>query len=369
MIQIPISMKRSHALLLLACAFIAGCASKPKVSKIQYLDDAPPEFKQVGGEATTNDIALFLAGKPVRRGAILSRLQLTTDYQVHQREMRAVWRQLASRRISAMNTWSGQNLPSPGVVHYPFGGPDLLHVRGMFPDAPNYVLLGLEAVGEVPPLESLPLEEVLGALPAYREATKTQLRVGYFITKDMRSDLERSALRGVTPILLGTIALSDGVVTGVSQMSGGGKPGVEVNFRDSRGGAHRATYISGDLSNSGFNSAYESWVASQGRGVTYFKAASYLMHDDRFSKVRNFYLANSNAILQDDSGIPFRYLSQGNWSIRYFGNYDAPIELFAKHAQADLRAAYAANPRTPIPFGSGYHYDSWNANLILATKR
>lgn len=362
-------MKRSRVLLLLFCALIAGCASKPKVSKVEYLSDPPPEFKEVGGEATANDIALFLAGKPVRRGAILSRMQLTTDYQVHQREMRSVWNRLASRRVAAMNEWAGANLPSPGVVHYPFGGPDLLHVRGMFPDAPNYVLLGLEGVGEVPPLESLPMEEVLGALPAYREATKTQLRVGYFITKDMRSDLERSALRGVTPILLGSIALSDGVVTGVNSTSAGGNPGIELTFRDSRGGAHRATYISGDLSNSGFNSGYQSWLSSQGRGATYFKAASYLMHDDRFSKVRDFYLANSNAILQDDSGIPFRYLDQNQWNIRYFGNYDAPIELFAKHAQADLRAAYAANPKTPLSFGSGYHYDAWNANLILATKR
>jgi len=362
-------MKRSHALLLLACAFIAGCASKPKVSKIQYQEDTPPEFKEVGGVASTNDIALFLAGKPVRNGAILSRLQQTVDYQDHQREMRAVWRQLASRRIAAMNAWSSQNLPSTGVVHYPFGGPDLLHVRGMFPDAPNYVLLGLEAVGEVPQLESLPMEEVLGALPAYREATKTQLRVGYFITKDMRSDLERSALRGVTPILLGTIALSDGAITGVSSISAGGKPGVELTFRDSRGMGHRATYVSGDLSNSGFNGGYQAWVASQGRGVTYFKAASYLMHDDRFSKVRNYYLANSNAILQDDSGIPFRYFDQSQWSIRYFGSYSAPIELFAKHMQSDLRTAYDSNPRTPLTFGSGYHYDAWNANLILATKR
>jgi hypothetical protein len=362
-------MKRSHALLLLACAFISGCASKPKTSKVQYIDDAPPEFKEVGGEASANDIALFLAGKPVKRGATLSRLQLTADYQLHQREMRTVWNRLSSRRIAAMNSWSGRNLPSPSVVHYPFGGPDLLHVRGMFPNTPNYVLLGLEGVGEVPPLEHLPAEEVLGALPAYREATKTQLRVGYFITKDMRSDLERSALRGVTPILLGTIALSNGSVTGVSSISAGGKPGIEVTFEDSRGENHRATYVSGDLSNSGFNGAYQSWVAAQGRGVTYFKAASYLTHDDRFSKVRNFYLANSNAILQDDSGIPFRYFDQNQWEIRYFGNYEAPIELFSKHAQSDLRAAYAANPKTSIPFGSGYHFEAWDANLILATKR
>ena len=76
-----------------------------------------------------------------------------------------------------------------------------------------------------------------------------------------------------------------------------------------------------------------------------------------------------DAILQDDSGIPFRSFDQSKWSIRYFGDYHAPIELFAKHAQPELRAAYAANPKTPLPFGSGYRYAPWEANLILATKR
>lgn len=363
-------MNRRYVLSLMLSSLAAGCASKPKrVSKVEYLEDPPPDFKLVGGQAGPNDIALFLAGQPVRRGAVLSRLQQTVDYQVHQREMRSVWRQLASRRVARMRDWGGVNLPAAGVVHYPFGGPDLLHVSALFSHVPNYVLLGLEGVGEVPQLESLPPEEVLGALPAYRQATQTQLRVGYFITKDMRSDLERSALRGVTPIFLGTIALMGGTVDSVNGISAGGKPGVEIRFRNGQGSGRRACYISGDLSNSGFNDGYQQWVAAQGRGITYFKAASYLMHDDRFSKVRNFYLSNSNAVLQDDSGIPFRHFDQGQWGVRYFGYYDQPIELFAKHAQADLRAAYAANSSSPLPFGSGYHYDAGNANLILAVKR
>jgi hypothetical protein len=362
-------MKRRLFLTSALAAALPGCASKPKKTKVEYLDDPPPEFDVVGGQAGPNDIALFLAGKPVNRGSILSRVQQTAEYQIHQKEMRFTWQAYAARRIGRIKAWSNANLPPAGVMHYPFGGPDLLHASAMFPNASTYVLLGLEGVGEVPPLESLPPEEVLGALPAYRQATRTQLEVGYFITKDMRSDLDRSALRGVTPILLGTIALMGGRVGGVSGISAGGKPGVQISFNDADGRGHRATYISGDLSNGSFAGGYESWVASQGRGITYFKAASYLMHDDRFSKVRNFYLSNSNAILQDDSGIPFRYFDQGKWSIRYFGNYQQPIDLFAKHAQADLRAAYASNPSSSIPFGSGYHYSAENANLILAIRR
>lgn len=349
-------------------ALAASCAPAPKKTQVQYLEDPPPEFRTVGGVADANDIALFLAGKPVRQGNVLSRLQQTTQYQEHQTEMRAVWKQLASRRVARMKAWSWENVAPYRTVHYPFGGPDLLYATAMFPRASGYNLMGLEKAGDLPPLESLPPEEVLGALPAYRNATKTQLRVGYFITQDMRSDLERSALRGVTPIMLGTVALMGGEVTSVAGTSVGGYSGMEIRFRDENG-SHRATYISGDLSNSGFNDSYQQWLASQGAAVTYFKAASYLMHDDRFSKARNFFLSNSRAILQDDSGIPFRHFDQGQWTIRYFGNYDAPIELFAKHMQQDLRSAYAANPRSPLNFGSGYHYDPADANLILAIKR
>lgn len=349
-------------------ALAASCAPSKKKSQVQYLEDPPPEFKTVGGIADANDVALFLAGKPVRHGERLSRLQQTAQYQDHQLEMRGVWKQLASRRVGRMSTWSWENVAPYKVVNYPFGGPDLLYASAMFPRASQYNLMGLEKAGEVPALESLPPEEVLGALPAYRRATKTQLRVGYFITEDMKSDLDRSALRGVTPIMLGSIALMGGEVRSVSGTSVGGYQGLEIRYQDENGN-HNATYISGDLSNGGFNDSYQQWLAAQGRGVTYFKAASYLMHDDRFSKARNFFLSNSSAIVQDDSGIPIRYFDTNQWNIRYFGNYEAPIALFARHAQADLKAAYDSNPSSPLNFGSGYHYDPADANLILAVKR
>lgn len=356
---------------------LAACGpskpSKPIAVQPQYLEQPPANFPVVSGEAGPDDVGLFLAGKPVRRGAILSRLQQTVEYQAHQREMSSFWRSNARTRMNLMEAWSAAELTPAigggGTVYYPFGGPDLLHVKAMFPQARDYALMGLEPVGEVPPLESLPPGEVLGALEAFRQATKTQLLVGYFVTKDMRSDLERSALRGVTPILLSTIALMGGEVESVRGISAGGNPGVEIQFYDAAGKRHTASYVAGDLSNSGFKGGYQQWVAGLGGKVTYFKAASYLMHDDRFSQARDFFLSQSRAVLQDDSGIPFRYFQPAVWSFRFFGNYESPIPLFAEHRQEDLRQAFASNPRSPLGFGSGYHANYSNANLLLAIKR
>lgn len=366
-------MKRPLLILPIALGLAACGPSKPPAAQPKYLDQPPADFPVVNGEAGPDDIGLFLAGKPVRRGAVLSRLQQTEEYQTHQREMGKLWRGNVRTRLNLMANWSNAEvLPaigSGGTVNYPFGGPDLLHVSAMFTKARTYALMGLESVGAVPALESLPPGEVLGALDAFRQATKTQMLVGYFVTKDMRSDLERSVLRGVTPILLSTVALMGGEVESVNSISAGGNPGVEMQYYDASGMRHTTFYVAGDLSNSGFKGGYQQWVAGLGGKVTYFKAASYLMHDDGFSQAREFFLSQSRTILQDDSGIPFRYFAPGTWSFRFFGGFESPIPLFAEHQQQDLVQAYATNPRSPLGFGSGYHANYSNANLLLAIKR
>lgn len=359
--------------LLLIALLVAACGpSKKSAVQPQYLEDPPANFPVVSGQADADDISLFLGGKPVRHGAVLSRLQQTSEYQVHQREVGQVWRQRIRPRLHVMETWASWEIApvaGGGTVNYPFGGPDLLHVSALFPEASAYVLMGLEPVGEVPALESLPPGEVLAALASYRDATKTAFVTGYFITKDMRSDLERSALRGVTPILLGTVAMTGGGVESVNSISAGGYPGVQMQYHDAAGHRHTVYYVSGDLSNGGFKDGYRQWLAGLGGRVTYFKAASYLMHDDGFSQAREFFLGQSRAILQDDSGIPFRYFTPDAWSIRLYGSYERPIELFAKHQQEDLRQAFATGPVHTIGFPSGYQYDYHQANLMLAIKR
>ena len=353
---------------------LTGCGpSKPAATEPKYLDQPPANFPVVTGEAGPDDVGLFLAGKPVRRGAALSRLQQTVEYQEHQREMGRIWRDTGRQRIHLMEAWSaGEVTPQiggGGTIYYPFGGPDLLHVSAMFSQARNYALMGLEPVGEVPALETLPPGEVLAALPAFRQSVRTQLLIGYFVTKDMKSDLERSALRGVTPILLGTVALMGGEVESVSPLSVGGNPGVEMQYYDGGGMRHTAYYVAGDLSNSGFKGGYGQWLGGLAGKATYFKAASYLMWDDRFKQAREFFLSQSRAVLQDDSGIPFRHFAQGTWNFHFYGNYEKPIELFTEYQQEDLRQAFATNPKSPIGFGSGYAANYYEANLLLAIKR
>jgi len=359
-------------LILPIVACLAACAPyRPPRAQVLDINDAPASFSVVSGEAGADDIGQFLAGLPVRSGATLSGLQQTPEYQAHRGGMDALER-FSTSRLSLMRAWSDSELApvvgGGGTVLYPFGGPDLLYVSALFPQARTYVLMGLEPVGDIPALETMPQEEVFAVLAAFRQATRDHLVAGYFVTKDMRSHLQRSFLRGVTPIFLSTVALAGGRVESISRFSAGGRPGVEMRYLDARGVSHSACYVEGDLSNAGFGGGYRQWLAGMGGEVTYFKAASYLMHDNRFSLAREFFLAQSRVILQDDSGIPFRFFTR-DWSLRLFGNYVRPIELFAKHQQEDLRQAYAMNPTSPLGFGTGYHLNPWEGNLLLAIKR
>jgi hypothetical protein len=99
------------------------------------------------------------------------------------------------------------------------------------------------------------------------------------------------------------------------------------------------------------------------------KAASYLLHQNGFSIARDYLLRVSASILQDDSGVPLRYCNPGKWTLRFFGTYTGPINLFKSFYQPDLRQYYATSSPKPLTFGFGYHYNRQDATVILAVRR
>ena len=362
-------------LLLFVPILLAACASKPVVNRDELGNEIPEPFEIVEGAPTYTDIARFLGGRPVRYGANLSRMQQTADYKMYSQDTLQKWNLRTKNRVAAQNQWQAFNIRpqigAPRTVVYPFGGPDLLYAMSMFPASSQYVLLGLEPVGNVPDLENTAPETVFSSLPRHAAAIKTQLLYGYFITKDMKTDFSNGALQGVVPVMLSALGLMEATVTDVQAINAGGNPGVQIDFVLPGRGRKSVVYVSGDLSNRGFPGAYESWLTSTAKGsVAYFKAASYLMQDSAFSGVRGWVLAHSNGVVQDDSGIPYKAFDPQVWDIRLFGGYTAPISFFSNHRQPDLAAAYAAAGELPgIPFGSGYQMKGSDANLMVVSRR
>ncbi len=332
---------------------------------------APPPPALASG---INDQARFLSGLRVSPGSPLAGLQGSPEYLDHARAYATTWRKFDARYFGAMRTFAAEQLAprlgAPRPVYYLFGGPDFINVFAFFPDAPVYILGGLEPVGSLVPPEQLDAARIKAGLDNLRASTDVTLSFSHFITKDMKTELELTDFKGVLPILLSFLTLGGGEVLAVQPFSpGNGIPGVEIQFRRNAAAATQFLYyVQADVSNDGLKArpALLAWMQRFGPAVTYLKAASYLMHEPYFSRVREFLLTNSQAVLQDDSGIPLRFLA--GWQITFFGAYTQPLDLFKKYFQPDLGQAYQTSNPVPLAFGTGYKWKVGESNLMLAVK-
>ena len=344
--------------------------------------------------AAADDVAKFLAGVPLPPASPLSAMQHSAAYAGHVATLARLSQRYDRTYFSKMRAWSAAELasriPMNLPVYYFFAGPDAVSALALFPDAPVYVLGGLESVGSTPAPNTLAPEAVAEGLDNLRKSAEVVLSYGHFITKDMKAELDRTAFRGVLPLVYMFIAFTGGEIlsaryVGVASNgtlqdygnsysgSRGVLPGVRVDFRRERGaGVQTLYYVQANVADDALKSSYAvlTWAGRFGAGNVYLKAASYLLHESYFSRIRSFLLNQAASILQDDSGIPFRFFRDGGWRWWLFGTYSGTLDIFAKHYQSDLQAAFAApGAAAPLPFGTGYKWRLGESNLLLAVKQ
>jgi hypothetical protein len=321
------------------------------------------------GGASPNEQARFLAGLPVNSAALDS-FTHNSAWTEHASQLEAAWSKTEQRQLLNAREWARLSVPGSqrgGTMFYMFSGPDFLYANAFFPHANTYILCGTEPVGSVD-LSKLNTARLADTLMMLRGSMSTILRFHYFITKEMRADLNRAELGGTLPILYVFLARTGHTIQEVSYVNTPA-PGVRIVFGGGMGKTQTLYYFKTDLSNGGGSAKFLKWCAGQGPGMSLLKAASYLPHSDSFSGVRNFLLEDSRVIVQDDSGIPFRYFDQKRWTLRLFGNFQQPIELFAKNHQPDLAQAYASSHAAPLGFAFGYHYEKSNGMAMVAVRK
>ena len=296
------------------------------------------------------------------------------------------WAYLSRVRLNAMNMWSASALHDMRrltTVYYPFSGPDILYVDTLFPDSKFLLMAGLEPVGTMPDLADL---QQHGAMPGYLQQIKTSLytvlAASFFKTKDMKTDFS-GQVDGLVPAMAIFLAHQSYTIDSIhyvtlhddgtlSEHAPGGADGVQIAYyKDDRDDLQYALYFRTDLGNDGIKShpGYVNLMHRLGAGVTYLKAASYLLYDDYFSRIRDAILTDSVGVVEDDSGMPYKYFDSAHWDVTPYGNYTGPINLFKEHYQPDLTAFYAKNIPSPLPFGSGYKFVASDSSLLVARKK
>ena len=329
--------------------------------------------------------AKFLAGFPLQ-GTPLENFSSNPAWIDHAAEFNRAWTRLDQLQLSKIRDWGPQYLgdayQDSGPMFYMFSGPDFLYANAFFPNASTYILCGTEPIGPVPNIQAIPPQVLPYALANLRKSLDSLLNWSFFITKNMKLDLNQTQLNGTLPLLYIFLARAGYSIESVTLVAldrsgnfiNNGKasaPGVKIVFSAPERPPQTLYYFTTDLGNGGIrsNPGFLKFCQQQGNAVSLLKASSYLMHEESFSEVRNFLLTHSKIILQDDSGIPRRFFDNEKWNLRYCGQYAGPIDVFKKYWQPDLANAFASTPPVPLNFGFGYQWRPSRASLMIATQR
>jgi hypothetical protein len=328
-----------------------------------------------------DDVAKFLAGMQPSAGSPLAGLTRNPGWQRHSKWFESNWDTLDKRQLSRIRAWSERNLKDrQNTLYYMFSGPDFLYANAFYPSANTYLMSGLEPVGAIPTVT----ERTIGSLPRIQQSIGTSLRLSFFITNHMRSQLTGGDLAGTLPILYVYIARSGKTIREVSLVNldkdgnlhpakgeaRGMQPGVKIVLASGQGPAQTLYYFRTDVSNSGVNaSGFLKFAATLGNGNGLLKSASYLMHSGNFTQVRDFVLNHSQYIVQDDSGIPLASFRPDTWNFQPFGAYLGPIGIFPGRSQPRLGELFKKAKAPPLDFGIGYRHRGHDSNLLLAVRR
>jgi hypothetical protein len=340
--------------------------------------------------ATPDDTARFLAGLPPALDSPLAALAKNPEWAQHAHFFDSIFSREDANTLSKVRAFAKEHLPQHSdTMLYMFSGPDFLYATSFFPAASTYVLSGLEPVGDVPQLTSLPRYEVDASLRNMEGSLATILNLSFFITKNMKTQLTTGPIYGTLPILYVFLARTGKTVHEVSFVSldkegnfiaqdDPGKragrattqsaaKGVKIVFSDGSGPRQTLYYFSTDLSDGGVKiSGFLEFCAKLGAADSFLKSASYLLHGGNFSRVRSFLVNHSATILQDDSGIPLAYFDPKQWRLQPFGHYLAPLGIFPNTYQP--RMAELFRDAAPLDFGIGYLWRKNESNLLLATR-
>jgi hypothetical protein len=357
----------------------------PQESPVLQASPTPAQPVEVPSNPIT-DAARFLAGLPIAENSTLAGLTHSAHWQAHASAMNSAFATLDHRQLSNIRIWRSDFLAplSAGAktcVYY-FAGPDFLYADAFFPDCTTYILVGLESIDSMPDLRTVPSATLENTLQNIQISLNTILQFSFFKTKDMREDFGRGELKGVLPILFVFLARTGKVIQSVEYVSldhggqltkpGSAPHGVKIVFVDPASGSQKVLYFfNTDLSDDGLksNPAVLRFTEQQGQANCFVKAASYLMHEGRFGTVRSFLLSDSLTIVEDDSGIPIKYMAPDKWTLRFFGSYTEPINLFKQYFQPDLRQFYQASSPKTLTFSFGYQWNRHNSSLILAVRK
>ncbi|HTX38539.1 MAG TPA: hypothetical protein VME43_26110 [Bryobacteraceae bacterium] len=373
-------------------AALLVCCGRPAAQVTTAVTHPDPFSDPVPHSREADDAGRFLAGMPGKPGSAFAALEEEDAWKVHRRELDHAWKSMEDSMLPGMRAFQAHELSDRpterAVAFYPFSGPDALVLTVLFPRNPVYVMVALEPAGTLPTPATFAKKDLTRVLGEVRESVASELHRSFFITRQMDSQFRGQVNDGLFPPILHLLVRTNHTILGyrsvrldergdvVDRPESWHSPGrianrgVEIEFQsDADGSVHKLFYFSVNLADDHLKEdpQFLAFVAKLKGMTTYFKATSYMTHKPEFSMIRDSVLANSAAVLQDDSGIPYKYFAKA-WQVQLFGSYSRPYGSFRWLEQPDLRKAYETTGPKPLNFKIGYGFSKAPSNLLLARK-
>ena len=369
---------------------MAACARKP-VAEAKPVALVPSNLNvTVAKSREADDLARFLAGMPGKPGSPFLELEQRPEWQEHASICNRLWAKFENERLPALQQFAQQELAglrkNSETVFYPFGGPDALTVTTFFPQFTRWALVALEPPGTLVSAQTYKTGNLALRLANLRATLDSLLARSFFITRQMDYQLRGQVADGVLQDLLVELVRRNYTILGSQYLTVTPEgelaertdpawmplknKGVVLEVEDgSDHSSHQLYFLSVNLADDKLkqNQAFEKAALSGAKVVTMLKSTSYMLHQDAFSSVRNLILNHSLAVLQDDSGIPYRYFVEQKWTPHFYGEYTAPFSPFQYRAQKDLREAFERGEGVkPLNFRIGYGFGRIPSNLTLS---
>jgi hypothetical protein len=366
---------------------ISGCNEKPKAKEAPKVLVNPDTLEttqvKIPIDTLLTDFASIISGiEPMKH---YSEIALSSGWLNIKKELDNEWALVDTNKIGKIRTWVTKTnyLPKDSVtLFYPFAGGDALYSNCFFPTSKKTIMIGLEPIGSVG--KDLRADSsCLKYIKKIKKALYTSNRSGYFMTISMNAELHQNDLNGTLPLLLFYSRRQGLMVSKIEYFKLDSLGNEKTTTQSDALGVtltlcnpdqtHKKIlqYISTDISNGGLqkNVGLQKYIKSINGKFAFLKAASYLLHQNSFSIMRDLILKNTQALLQDDSGVPFKFLNDSTWNVQLFGKYTKPIGLFAGRIQPELKRAFANSAPSELPFRIGYNISHNEPHMILSEKK
>jgi hypothetical protein len=339
-----------------------------------------------------DDISKFIAGMQTNSSSRFKDKSNSKQFNDYSKTIDLSFSKFRKNKLDSLINWRDSTLSSlvdsNQNVLYPFSGPDFVYAHSIFPNARNYFLFGLEPVGIIPNIENCPADSLVYLFKSINATISDNLNLSFFITKKMKKQFSSPEIKGTIPILLFFMSRlnlhiqdiqpvnldAEGNISNQSKNQDNKtkktfKYGVDISFvRPNDNKLCHVYYFSLNINNKGLNELPQlplflnSFVNSTNILI---KSASYCLHEEKYSGIREILMKKAEVIVQDDTGIPFRFLNQNEWLVNLYGSYSKPISVFSEFLQKDYKDAFRKNAQ-PLNFRFGYLYPS---NILVAKKK